>query len=413
MRLHISVFVAAMLLGTITFTAAASAQSHGDRGRGLLGWRMADGSDSSSRTTEANEYFAKFRDRSRRTSVRLTQFKTTDDGFPRGNAGQVYVEYPIDEYTSRVTWTKRPEQAVIDWILRETGYEAWHSNTVACLCADRQTLKVYHTREMQNIVEGVVRRFVNNASDTRAFCLRVVTLDEPDWRARAYRLLKPIPVQTQGVQAWLLQREEAAILLAELAKRSDYREPPEYNAQPAVANGQSYVMSNVRFKNYVRDLSLRSRGIPGLQPLSDQLNEGLALEFSPLLSADGKMVDAVLKCHIDQVEQLRRVTVEVQTASGKQTGRIDVPQVSQFRLQERFRWPVDQVLLVGLGIVPAPHQPTQSMVNLKSLRNLNFGAPPPSRAEVLVFIECKCRHAHTPVGGKSRTSLRRPYHNRY
>src|SRR5689334_23066391 len=49
------------------------------------------------------------------------------------DAGQVWREYDITPYTLRVTTTTRPEQAIVDWILRETGYEAWHSDPVGLL----------------------------------------------------------------------------------------------------------------------------------------------------------------------------------------------------------------------------------------------------------------------------------------
>ena len=41
--------------------------------------------------------------------------------------GQVWREYDISPYTVRVTSTNRPEQAIVDWVLRETGYEARHA----------------------------------------------------------------------------------------------------------------------------------------------------------------------------------------------------------------------------------------------------------------------------------------------
>ena len=53
------------------------------------------------------------------------------------DAGQVLRTYDIRPYTRRVTSTNRPEQAIVDWILRETGYEGWHSEPVALLCAMR------------------------------------------------------------------------------------------------------------------------------------------------------------------------------------------------------------------------------------------------------------------------------------
>jgi hypothetical protein len=337
-----------------------------------------------------------------------------------GDQGQAYHEYDLTPYTSRVLSTKRPEQAVVDWVLRETGYEEWHSDVVSFLCVHKDTagdkisakLKVYHTREVHNVVSGVVSRFVNNVADSRAFALRVISLDEPDWRARAYRVLKPLPVQTQGVGAWMLEREQAAMLLAELAKRYDYREPPEHNAQPTIENGQSHVIATVRSTSYFRDVAAQRPGVPGLQPVPDQMNEGLALEFSPLLSADGRLIDAVLKCHIDQVESLRSVAIE--QAPG-QTGRIDVPQVSQFRLQERFRWPVDQVLLISLGMVPTPQKVAQQPLSINSLRKLSLGSSGPSRADVLIFVECKGKHAQTPVvrNAKLPPPVPTSYHHRY
>src|SRR5262249_32738145 len=141
------------------------------------------------------------------------------------------------------------------------------------------------------------------------------------------------------------------------------------------------------------------------------------LEFSPLLSADSRMVDAVLKCHIDQVEALRPVMVDVPVGLGiNQTVKLDVPQMSQFRLHERFRWPVDQVLLVSLGLVPSPYRPSQPLVNIKSLGSLNFGEQIPTRCEVLVLIECKGKNTSATVqtgqNGLRRT-VRTSYHHRY
>src|SRR4051794_37930626 len=69
--------------------------------------------------------------------------------------GQVWREYDIRPYTQRVTTTARPEQAIVDWILRETGYEAWHSDPCGVLSANRDVLRVYHTPEMQAVVGGI------------------------------------------------------------------------------------------------------------------------------------------------------------------------------------------------------------------------------------------------------------------
>ena len=49
------------------------------------------------------------------------------------------------------------------------------------------------------------------------------------------------------------------------------------------------------------------------------------------------------------------VVLDVPTAAApRQRTQVEVPQMSHFRFHERFRWPVDQVLLVNLGMVADP-----------------------------------------------------------
>ena len=299
--------------------------------------------------------------------------------------GQVWREYDISPYTLRVASTNRPEQAIVDWVLRETGYEVWHSEPLGLLSADSRTLKVYHTPQMQALVTEVVDRFVNTEAESHAFGLRVVTIDDPNWRAVAHRMMRPVPVQTQGVQAWLLEKENAALLLAELRKRTDFRE--HSSPHLLVNNGQSTVVSLRRPISYIRDVILRPGTWPGFETEAAQIDEGFSLELNPLLSLDGNSIDAILKCNIDQVERLQEVNLEVPTAvAPRQRTKIEVPQASHCRLHERFHWPVDQVLLVGLGVVATP-VPTERNPNLLAMALAMPQQAP--RADLLVFIENK------------------------
>ena len=142
---------------------------------------------------------------------------TAGSGTLPNEQGQVWREYDISPYTARVTTTKRPEQAIVDWILRETGYEVWHTEPLGILSASPRTLRVYHTPQMQAVVADIVDRFVSSEAETRTFSLRIVTIDNPNWRVTAHRTLRPIPAQTPGVCAWLLPKEDAAVLLARAA----------------------------------------------------------------------------------------------------------------------------------------------------------------------------------------------------
>ncbi len=328
------------------------------------------------------------------------------------DSGQIWRNYDIQPYTLRVTSTSRPEQAVIDWVLRETGYEAWHSDPFGFLSADNRTLKVYHTEEMHKVVQEIVDRFVNTEAESQAFSLRVMTVDNPNWRAVAHRMMLSVPVQTQGVQAWLVEKENAALLMAELRKRSDYRE--HSSPHLLVNNGQSTVVAATRPLGYVKDVIIRPNTWPGFETESAQIDEGFSIELSPLLSLDGSTIDAILKCNIDQVERLQSVNIDVPTpASPRQRTKIEVPQVSHCRLHERFHWPIKQVLLVSLGVVATP-TPVDRNPNLVQMALSMQPAAP--RADLLVMIEHKGR-ASQPMGGATteRTGQvqNKSYGNRY
>jgi hypothetical protein len=315
----------------------------------------------------------------------VTRFTTGNGQLPNEH-GQLWREYDISPYTVKVDSTARPEQAIVDWILRETGYESWHSQPLSILSApNRNRLLVYHTEQMQAVVAGIVDRFVSVSDISQAFALRLVTVDHPNWRARAQRLLQPIQVQTPGVQAWMLHKEDAAILLAQLQRRSDYRE--HSSPHLVVNNGQSAVVSATRARSYIHRVAMRPEAWPGFEPQTAVVDEGYSLEFSPLLSIDGSLIDAAIKCTIDQVEKMVPVTIDVPTVvAPRQRTQIEVPQMAQFRFHERFRWPVDQVLLVGLGMIPLP-VPSEG-------KSLVPGIPLPlpkstPRADVLIFVEVK------------------------
>jgi hypothetical protein len=173
-----------------------------------------------------------------------------------------------------------------------------------------------------------------------------------------------------------------------------------------VNNGQSTQVNKTRQRNYIKDVVLRANAWPNFEPVTVQLDEGFKIEFHPLLSIDGKVVDAILKCEIDQVEKLVPVDLDVSTATVRQQQRIEVPQAIAARLHERFRWPADQVLLISLGVGPAPVAPNANP--------LNALVSSPSRAELLVMVESKGKVTGQPTTaaapGQRNASA---YRNRY
>ncbi len=305
---------------------------------------------------------------------------TSGNGALPNEGGQIWREYDITPYTLRVTTTTRPEQAIIDWILRETGYEAWHSDPLGILSANGRVLRVYHTPQIQETVSEIVDRFVNTEAETQAFGMRLVTLSNPNWRSKLHRALRPIPVQSQGVQAWVLSKEDAALVIAELQKRSDFRE--HSSPHLLVQNGQSTVVAASRPKNYIKDVMLTPQTWPGFAPETAVLDEGFSLEFKPLVSIDGRTIDGVVKCNIDQIEKMVSVPIDVPTpAAPRQKTEIQVPRTNSHRFAEKFHWPVDMVLMIGFGVVPTP-TPTESTGGVKLP-----GITPPDHADLLVFVE--------------------------
>ncbi|MDC0936577.1 hypothetical protein OAS39_09830 [Pirellulales bacterium] len=297
--------------------------------------------------------------------------------------GQVWREYDISPYTLRVESAQYPEQALVDWILRETGYEAWHTTPVGLLSADRSTLKVYHTPQMQATVADIVDRFVNRNAERHGFGLRIITMKNPNWRARALPLMTPIPVQSSGVQGWIMAREDAALLLSEIRRRTDYREhnPPHQ----MVLNGQSAVISSMQPRSYTKGVIQTQAVWPGYQPELGTIEEGFSLEFSPLLSLDTMTTDAVVKLRLAQIEKMLPVTLEVpSTIAPNQRTQVQVPQMTQIQLHERFRWPTDQVLLLSMGVVATPGAERPNPL----VDALNLPKSPP-RADALLLIESR------------------------
>jgi hypothetical protein len=337
-----------------------------------------------------------------------TKYSSANVSLPN-DAGQVWQEYDISNYTARVTSTQKPQQAIIDWILRETGYEAWHSEPVAVLSADNRTLRVYHTPEIQAMVADLVDRFTSSEAATQTFALRVITVDSPSWRTKAQPVLHPVPVQTPGVCAWLLAKEDAAILWADLRRRGDYRE----HSSPylMVNNGQSTVVSAMRARPYARDLILRPDLPAGCEVQGGQVEEGFIIDFSPLLSKDCRMIDAVIKCNIDQVEKMIPIMLDVPSSTTpRQRVKIEEPQIIHYRFHERFRWPAEQVLLIGMGMVALP-VPVDGKPLVPGIP-LPFGATP-ARADLLVFVENKGQLSNPQQITRTPDQEARTYRGRY
>lgn len=308
----------------------------------------------------------------------VTRVSKTLNELPRA-AGQVWREYDITPYTSQVTSTDQPEKAVLDWVLRETGTEMWFTQPMGVLNVDRSKIYVYHTPEIQNVVKGIVDRFVRTKGQIQKFDVNLVTVAKPNWRSQAYTMLQPIEVKSPGVEAWLVSKENAAILMGQLSRRSDFKK--HSSGRLTNHDGQSFSLDKTRPVQFIRSLRWTPGQSPNHQPLLTTLNEGYKLQLSCLTTVDNASIEATIKCDVDQVEKLNNVKVPVPSATGKQEVNLQIPQMVSWRLHERFRWPSDEVLVLSCGIVASPSPDSRT----GGIRMPGIGGP--KRADALLFID--------------------------
>ena len=340
-----------------------------------------------------------------------------DAGLPASH-GQVWREYDISEYTKRYDPKGKPEQSIVDWILRETGTELWFSQPMGVLNVDRNRVRVYHTPQIQQVVAQVVERYTQKELQQYGFGMQMCTVSNPNWRAMALPKMGPATIQTPGVEAWLLSKENAAIVLAELRKRSDFRE----HSSPSlvIRNGDTHELSRMRPVAYRRGVG----SVPNAQVVSQtkmwQVDQGFVLELSPLIRLDGRHVDAILKIKTNQVENMKQVTVVTPVAENEnQRANIQVPQTSSWSLHERFHWPVDQVLLISCGVVATPvADETRGLLNPLGAPRLGLPRLMPrdyraDRADALIFIDTKGRFPNWTANGNCPPCESDSYQGRY
>ncbi len=332
-------------------------------------------------------------------------------GLPNGQ-GQIFRQYDISPYTLRTTTDDKPQQSIVDWILRDTGYETWHSDTVSILSATRRNLLVYHTPEIQQKVFDIVERFNDPNAANQIYSVRIITIGHPDWRSRAQKMLQPVPIQSQGAEAWLLAKEDAARLLADISRRADFRS--HGSPRMVVNNGEHAEIALTRTWSFSRSMLAPATDALGRDQHLGQLHEGINLELSPLLSLDGQYVDAMVKCSIDQLEKLVPVRLEApgSLAQARQWYNIDVPCMVSKQLHERFRWPQDKVLLISMGVAPRPIVEAKNPLKLP-FKTLSLGSDAPPRGDALIFVETSGAELRTDTASGAHVPQSESFRGRY
>lgn len=333
--------------------------------------------------------------------------RAQDSRMPQG--GQVWREYDLRPYLRRVQGLENPQQPLVDWILRETGTDRWFGSTAGLLSVEQDKLRVYHVPEVQAIVAGVVDRYVHPDLPGYAVSARLVTVESVNWRAAALPMLEPVRVETPGVEAWLMSRENLAVLVAQLRQRVDFQE--HGSASVEIVHGQSHEIARWLPRSYPQGVQLTPGRYPGYQVQMGQIREGYSLRISPLVASDAQSVEVMVNCQADQIEKFSPLTLDLPVQPGAPTGRVqtEVPQVASWRLNERFRWPLDRVLLVSRGVVAMPGLPGNATI---FDRVIPAEAP---RADVVLVMDChRVGNADATAAPLSPQRVSRlNYHGRY
>lgn len=274
-----------------------------------------------------------------------------------------------------------PQQAIIDWILLETGTDMWFHQPLGILSANRHKLFVYHTPEIQAVVSRIVDRMVNTRGQLQSISVNLLTIANPNWRSEAYPVMQPIDVRSPGVEAWMVSKENAAYLLSNMRRRADFEE--HGNARLVQHDGQTIKVEKYKPVQFVQNIRWTPNQVPGYQPQLKTIEEGYALKLATLTSLDGKTIEATVECSVDQVEKLRSVKIAIPSAENTNGAQVNlqIPQMVSWEIQERFRWPNDQVLVLSCGVVANP-KPKSNNLLIPDLFEVDRG-----RADALLFIE--------------------------
>ena len=302
-----------------------------------------------------------------------------------GQIGRTYDITPYTQDRKLPAGSIPPEQVLVDWILRKTGTTMWHTGPFSILKANPDKLYVYHTKEVQLLVADIVDRFVCPQLWNETCTLRIVSTPRPDWLNKGHAQLKPIPIATQGVQGWILEKVTAQSLLQELSRRGDFREliPP----QPLIAHGVQHNVVVKKQRQYLRDVQPNPSVLSGYAEDRVTVDEGIGLSMTPLALLDGQHMAAIIKLDVVQIERMFTTAVEIATASNpRQRIQVESPQMAFFKLDEVVGFPKNKVLLLDLGMVPLPN--TTEGDNRNVLSEISRGINPARRGNVLIFIEC-------------------------
>ena len=271
-------------------------------------------------------------------------------------AGQFWMVYDLTPYTNLYPNLPNPEQAIVSWILQDTGKDFWFKEPFGVISADRNKLYVYHTAAVQQYVSNVLDRFMDAEKKNIVFQIQIFLLDTPDWRTKTASMLHPYPVSRQEISGWVLAKADVPAFLQAISKRPDYTELNASRSDVPNTELFGWVLP-ARERTYVRDIQVAASSPQGYVSDVHKIDEGYRFEATPLVSTNGEQAEILFSCSSTVIGQTLPVPLKIPTASApRQILNAETPQIAHTELTDKVSFPLDQAFLLDLGMIPMPEE---------------------------------------------------------
>ena len=296
--------------------------------------------------------------------------------------GHQWRTFDIAAYTNLTHSQNHPEGAIVEWIFRRTGSTPWHGEKIAVLSAGRTRIRAYNNPQILDQVAEVVERFTNAESNTLSVRVRFVAAVDTRWRYAVFSRLVPVGNGPQGQQIWTLKAEDSHMVLTQMQIYQGFKLLHDHSYE--MANGQTLKIDTLARSSFTGGLQRENAVGLGFQPRPEQIDEGITLRLSPLLTFEGDTIDAALELTANTVRSFHRTKVIAPREVGPAELTVDVPEVVGSRLNQTVKgWPLGQTLLISAGIQPGILQSKGGFLNLR------IPGTTPSSTELLIFLDAE------------------------
>ncbi len=255
-------------------------------------------------------------------------------------------------------------------------------------------------------VREVVDRFTKSTADLLSVTVRFVAAQDTRWRYAVQSRLNRLGTGPHGQQIWLLSPDDANLVWTQLLVYPNFKKLADQTVK--LVNGQTLTIETVDGLDYVSGPQREGATGLGFQQNVQPLKEGVSLRFSPLLTYDGDALEAAIDLQATTIKRLIRTRVLTPREFGSNEMSIDVPEVTETRLNVPVKnWPLGQTLLISGGITPGILQSKTGFLNLRVPGTM------PTDTELLVFIDVEPLRGRDPAPAAdtpkpARTSRTRP-----